>query len=155
MNKNIQQPIDLWDINPALGKKIDEISCSTRLNYKTYENIHDYLETQLEAWNLIPKPATQFYSPTGALALEISSLYFKLSCLHKALEWALIAFEARKNIMSVSYPFSLGKIYYELNDFDNAFKYFQLAYELDRYNPFSQNDKKYWIFYKSKKEKSK
>ena len=35
---------------------------------------------------------------------------------------------------------------------ENAYKYFQLAYNELRYQPFSYRDRKYWQFYKQRKE---
>ena len=41
---------------------------------------------------------------------------------------------------------------YELGDMENAYKYFDLTYNELRYTPFSMEDKKYWQFYKQRKE---
>ena len=35
---------------------------------------------------------------------------------------------------------------------ENAYKYFDLTYNELRYTPFSMKDKKYWQFYKQRKE---
>ncbi|WP_314357933.1 hypothetical protein [uncultured Veillonella sp.] len=35
---------------------------------------------------------------------------------------------------------------------ENAYKYFDLTYNELRYTPFSMEDKKYWQFYKQRKE---
>ena len=50
-----------------------------------------------QAWELLPKPATQFVEPTSAIACGISENYKKLGDYQKALEWMLIALEARKD----------------------------------------------------------
>ena len=39
-----------------------------------------------------------------------------------------------------------------LGDMENAYKYFDLTYNELRYTPFSMEDKKYWQFYKQRKE---
>ena len=44
------------------------------------------------------------------------------------------------------------QVYFELGDMDNAYKYFQFAYNELRYQPFSYRDRKYWQFYKQRKE---
>ena len=39
-----------------------------------------------------------------------------------------------------------------IGDMENAYKYFDLTYNELRYTPFSMEDKKYWQFYKQRKE---
>ena len=106
-----------------------------------------------QAWELLPKPATQFVEPTSAIACGISGSYKKLGDYPKALEWILIALEARKTVPDGSPFLWAGIIYYELGDMENAYKYFDLTYNELRYTPFSMEDKKYWQFYKQRKEK--
>ena len=51
----------------------------------------------MRAWDLIPKPATQFVTPTSGLCSEISGRFKELKDYSKALEWINIALAARKN----------------------------------------------------------
>ena len=66
----------------------------------------------------------------------------KLGDYQKALEWILIALEARKIVTDGSTFLWAGIIYYELGDMENAYKYFDLTYNELRYTPFSMEDKK-------------
>ena len=45
--------------------------------------------------------------------------------------------------------------YYDLEKYDEAYKYFDIAYNDAGYYPFSIEDKKYWQFYKQRKDELK
>ena len=76
-----------------LNKKINDFVCNSN-DAPTPEERIDILK---QAWELLPKPATQFVEPTSAIACSISGSYKKLGDYQKALEWMLIALEARKD----------------------------------------------------------
>ena len=138
----------LDQVNCELNKKINDFVCNSN-DATTPEKRIDILN---QAWELLPKPATQFVEPTSAIACGISGSYKKLGDYSKALEWILIALEARKTVPDGSTFLWAGIIYYELGDMENAYKYFDLTYNELRYTPFSMEDKKYWQFYKQRKE---
>ena len=145
----------LSDINPELNSKINNIICESR----QAKTLQERIDELMKAWDLIPKPATQFVTPTSgkhpqpAQTLpEISGRFKELKDYSKALEWINIALEARKTVPDGSTFLWAGIIYYELGDMENAYKYFDLAYKELRYTPFSMEDKKYWQFYKQRKE---
>ena len=138
----------LDQVNYELNKKINDFVCNSN-DVPTPEERIDILK---QAWELLPKPATQFVEPTSAIACGISGNYKKLGDYPKALEWILIALEARKAVPDGGPFLWAGIIYYELGDMENAYKYFDLTYNELRYTPFSMEDKKYWQFYKQRKE---
>ena len=138
----------LDQVNYELNKQINDFVCNSNDATKPEERI-DILN---QAWELLPKPATQFVEPTSAIACGFSGSYKKLGDYQKALEWILIALEARKTVPDGSTFLWAGIIYYELGDMENAYKYFDLTYNELRYKPFSMEDKKYWQFYKQRKE---
>ena len=138
----------LSDINPELNSEINNIICESRQAKTPQERIDELMR----AWDLIPKPATQFVTPTSGLCSEISGRFKELKDYSKALEWINIALEARKTVPDGSTFLWAGIIYYELGDMENAYKYFDLTYNELRYTPFSMEDKKYWQFYKQRKE---
>lgn len=45
----------------------------------------------------------------------------------------------------------MGRVCYELKEFDEAMQYFSIAYERGQKSAFSEFDKKYWDFYINKK----
>lgn len=138
----------LSDINPELNSEINNIICESR----QAKTLQERIDKLMRAWDLIPKPATQFVTPTSGLCSEISGRFKELKDYSKALEWINIALEARKTVPDGSTFLWAGIIYYELGDMENAYKYFDLTYNELRYTPFSMEDKKYWQFYKQRKE---
>ena len=138
----------LSDINPELNSEINNIICESR----QAKTLQERIDELMRVWDLIPKPATQFVTPTSGLCSEISGRFKELKDYSKALEWINIALEARKTVPDGSTFLWAGIIYYELGDMENAYKYFDLTYNELRYTPFSMEDKKYWQFYKQRKE---
>ena len=116
----------LSDINPELNSEINNIICESRQAKTPQERIDELMR----AWDLIPKPATQFVTPTSGLCSEISGRFKELKDYSKALEWINIALEARKTVPDGSTFLWAGIIYYELGDMENAYKYFDLTYVL-------------------------
>ena len=84
----------LDQVNYELNKKINDFVCNSN-DVPTPEERIDILK---QAWELLPKPATQFVEPTSAIACGISGSYKKIGDYPKALEWILIALEARKTV---------------------------------------------------------
>ena len=82
----------LDQVNYELNKKINEFVCNSN-DAPTPEERIDILK---QAWELLPKPATQFVEPTSAIACGVSENYKKLGDYQKALEWMLIALEHEK-----------------------------------------------------------
>jgi len=127
----------LDQVNYELNKKINEFVCNSN-DAPTPEERIDILK---QAWELLPKPATQFVEPTSAIACGISENYKKLGDYQKALEWMLIALEARKDEPAAGVFIWTGIVYYELGDMENAYKYFDLTYNELRYTPFYKQRK--------------
>lgn len=147
MNKHI----DLYDVQPKLAKQIEGFIIKSGDKKPIEEKISDLLK----GWELLSETKTEYYEPSSSLALGLSSNYFKLKDYQKSLEWALLAIKARKEVPSGYTYLTAGVGYFELNDLENAYKYFDLAYNEGKYNVFTNYDKKYWQFYKSKKENGK
>lgn len=134
--------------NPDLANEINDFICSSN----DLTDIEDKLATKLKAWDLIPEPKTSWVEPTSAVANGISGVYEEKGDYKTALDWILIALKAREKEPDAAVFCDAGVIYFELDDMENAYKYFQLAYDELRYQPFSYRDKKYWQFYKQRKE---
>ena len=64
----------LSDINPELNSEINNIICESRQAKTPQERIDELMR----AWDLIPKPATQFVTPTSGLCSEISGRFKEL-----------------------------------------------------------------------------
>ena len=141
----------LDQVNYELNKKINDFVCNSMMLLRRRKE----LIFSIKHGNFLPKPATQFVEPTSAIACGISENYKKLGDYQKALEWMLIALEARKDEPAAGVFIWTGIVYYELGDMENAYKYFDLTYNELRYTPFSMEDKKYWQFYKQRKRRNK
>ena len=48
--------------------------------------------------------------------------------------------------------FQMGRVCYELNEIDEAIKYFEIAYQRGKKRAFQEFDKKYWKFYSENKK---
>lgn len=144
--------IELDDVYPELAKQVRDLIVAS--NEKGL-SIDERITIKQQAWDLIPDPKTQFYTPTGSLALAISDCYRKLQDYKTALTWILLALEAREDMPDVTVMIDAGITYYELSDMENAYKYFDITYDMDKYSPFAGEDKKYWQFYKAEKENRK
>ena len=87
---NERKTMYLSDINPELNSKINNIMCESR----QAKTLQERIDGLMKAWDLIPKPATQFVTPTSGLCSEISGRFKELKDYSKALEWINIALEA-------------------------------------------------------------
>ena len=83
----------LSDINPELNSEINNIICESRQAKTPQERIDELMR----AWDLIPKPATQFVTPTSGLCSEISGRFKELKDYSKALEWIKYCIRCAKN----------------------------------------------------------
>ena len=138
----------LEEQNSDLNDEINDLICLSN----DLTSIEDRLAVKLKAWSLIPEPKINWVEPTSSVANGISGVYEETGDYKAALEWVLLALKARKIEPDASIFCDAGAIYFELGDMDNAYKYFQLAYNELRYQPFSYRDRKYWQFYKQRKE---
>ena len=138
----------LEEQNSDLNDEINDLICLSN----DLTSIEDRLAVKLKAWSLIPEPKINWVEPTSSVANGISGVYEEKGDYKVALEWVLLALKAREIEPDASIFCDAGAIYFELGDMENAYKYFQLAYNELRYQPFSNRDRKYWQFYKQRKE---
>lgn len=146
--------MNLEDYYPEIDNEINDIIC-------LYNDIHIFkkkvsFEEQeqilLKALDLIPKPIEQWLVPTGAVTISLFELYKKWGKTEEAEKYLHIALKVREAAPSPSTYLDAGIFYFDLDKLDLAYQYFDLAYNIHRYIPFSRVDKKYWRFYKSQKE---
>ena len=96
---NERKTMYLSDINPELNSEINNIICESR----QAKTLQERIDKLMRAWELIPKPATQFVTPTSGLCSEISGRFKELKDYSKELEWINIALEARKQFLMAVY----------------------------------------------------
>jgi len=140
--------MNLDAVNPELESKINDLVC------EAYNK--PFLEQEKllkEAFELIPKPVTQWAHPTTMVTIALFELYYKNQKYEQAKEWLSIALSvADLGTTNAGTYLLAGIFYYDLGKYDEAYKYFDIAYNDAGYYPFSIEDKKYWQFYKQRKD---
>lgn len=117
--------MNLTETNPELCTKIIKLSDSELNNSDDHER---QIKILLEAFSLIPEPATQWDHPTTHIANFLSIEHQELGDYDKAIYWGKVALDAKKGIPDTGVFLSLGIAYYHNNQLDEAFYYFDQAY---------------------------
>ena len=78
--------------------------------------------------------------------------YFNSSDFIQAKEWAEKALHNDTAENGAYEYFQMGRVCYELNEIDEALKYFEIAYQRGKKRAFQEFDKKYWKFYSENKK---
>ena len=140
--------MNLDAVNPELESKINDLVCEAY--NKSFSEQEKLLK---EAFELIPKPVTQWAHPTTMVTIALFELYYKHQKYEQAEEWLTIALSVADLGTTNAGTYLLGGIfYYDIEKYDDAYKYFDIAYNDAGYYPSSIEDKKYWQFYKQRKE---
>lgn len=119
------------------------------------ENPHDRLKNFIEYWEKLPEP--KFNQPEQIAELIIYCIFEELMDLDdytKAKLWTergMLTSRAKSSYSSYEY-IQLGRVCYELKEYDEAMKYFSIAYERGKKRAFQEFDKKYWEFYSKNKK---
>ena len=136
--------MNLDAVNPELESKINDLVCEAY--NKSFLEQEELLK---EAFELIPKPATQWVHPTTMVAIALFDLYYKNQKYNNGNCNDRVAHLGTTN--AGTYLLG-GLFYYDIEKYDDAYKYFDIAYNDAGYYPFSIEDKKYWQFYKQRRE---
>lgn len=124
------------------GNELDELS-------KHLEAINLYKE----AWSKLPPPATQWEIASWIAGCLFNS-FFDLKEYKQAKYWGNIELESRASDIDTGPLIDLGMVCYELEENDEAMRYFSKAYELGRRRAFQERPKKYYEFFIAEKNKS-
>lgn len=145
--------MNLEDYYPEIDCEIEKIlsSYNDMVFFKKI-SIEEEEKILLKALDLIPKPIEQWLVPTGAVTISLFELYKKWGKTEEAEKYLHIALKVREAAPSPSAYLDAGIFYFDLGKLDLAYQYFDLAYNIHRYIPFSRVNKKYWQYYKSQKE---
>ena len=113
----------------------------------------DSLEVFLHIWNELPEPKQEQPEQITNWIIDcIFNVYFDKQDYLKAKEWALRSLK-NDTAQYDSYEYiQLGRVCYELNEFEEAMKYFSISYERGKKRAFKEFDKKYWEFYSKNKK---
>ncbi|MRI63088.1 hypothetical protein EDM00_03640 [Ornithobacterium rhinotracheale] len=139
------------------------------LNSKQIENIVEEIETAiqlsidgkkddslnklLDIWEEIPIPKQKQPEQISNWVIDcIYSEYFDQGDFCNAKKWALRGLN-NDTAQYDSYEYiQMGRVCYELKEYDEAMKYFSIAYERGKKRAFQGFDKKYWEFYSKNKK---
>ena len=84
------------------------------------------------------------------IASCIFQAYFDMLKFNEAKHWALECLKMDLPDYATEEYMRVGEVYYELNEFDQSYKYFEIAYERGKKRAFKEHDNKYWTFFKQK-----
>lgn len=111
------------------------------------------LEFLLNLWNELPEPKHKQPEQISNWIIDcIFNNYFDNKDYSQAKEWAFRALNNDTAEEGAYEHFQMGRVCYELEEYDEAIKYFTIAYERGKKRAFQEYDKKYWEFYSLNKE---
>lgn len=131
------------------NKKLEETIVST---VEKGNELHDgkYYEGALDeynkAWGLLPEPKLE-WEIASWIAACIYSAYFDMAAFQEAKKWAEVALQTRGSNIDTAPLIDLGMVCYELNEYNEAYKYFHEAYGYGKKRAFQERPKKYLDFY--------
>lgn len=110
------------------------------------KNFAQALVKYTEAWASLPEVKTE-WEISGWVASCIYSAYFDMSDYESAKQWAKISLQTRSSEIDTAPLIDLGMVCYELGELDEAYSYFNDAYEYGKKRAFQERPKKYIDFY--------
>ena len=103
-------------------------------------------------WDSLPEPKHQQPEQISNWIIDcIFETYFNMGCYIEAKEWALKGLKNDTAEEGAYEHFQVGRVCYELEEYDEAMKYFSIAYDRGKKRAFKEYDKKYWEFYSKNK----
>ena len=107
----------------------------------------------LNLWDELPEPKNKQPEQRSNWIIDcIFNEYFNSSDFIQAKEWAEKALHNDTAEDGAYEYFQMGRVCYELNEIDEALKYFEIAYQRGKKRAFQEFDKKYWKFYSENKK---
>ena len=143
MNKHMKNGFDKFDEKvTSLVEKGNELHD----NQKYAEALEQYQK----AWQALPEPKSESELANWISAC-IYSAYFDLADYAEAKKWGETTLRTRGSDIDTVPLIDLGMVCYELNQFEEAYKYFNDAYNYGKERAFQDRPKKYLEFYLSKR----
>ncbi|EAS1760870.1 hypothetical protein BH012_23345 [Salmonella enterica] len=137
--------INLYDKDPALNEEINKIVLEGD-KYRHNKDINSALLCYEKAWILVPEPRTSWMMPSYWIASSFFSAYFDKCDYEKAKSWAYVLLEVKDSI-DTGPIVNMGMVCFELEQYDEAYKYFHDAYSYGKKRAFQERPKKYLEFY--------
>ncbi|HBX2114123.1 tetratricopeptide repeat protein [Klebsiella aerogenes] len=108
------------------------------------------LEQYKKAWNILPEPKPE-WQVANWISANIFSAYFDLGDYNEAKKWGEMTLQTRGSEIDTAPSIDLGMVCYELEQFDEAYKYFNDAYSYGKERAFKGRPKKYLEFFLNKR----
>ncbi|WP_367071087.1 hypothetical protein [Enterobacter roggenkampii] len=108
------------------------------------------LEQYQKAWQALPEPKFESEFANWISACMYSA-YFDLADYAEAKKWGETTLRTRGSDIDTAPLIALGMVCYELNQFEEAYKYFNDAYNYGKERAFQDRPKKYLEFYLRKR----
>ena len=104
-----------------------------------------------KAWDLLPEPKLEWTPLSSWVTGSFFNLHFDNGDFETAKDWAQKTLDGRESDIDTGPLINLGMVYFELEDYSQAYKYFDDAYSFGKARAFQERPKKYLKFYLEKK----
>lgn len=139
------------------NKNLEEIIVSRVEKGNELHDVKSYeeaLDEYKKAWELLPDPKLG-WEVSSWISACIYSAYFDMAAFKKSKEWAEITLQTRGSDIDTAPLIDLGMVCYELEEYDESYKYFDDAYSYGKARAFKERPKKYLDFYLGRKKELK
>jgi tetratricopeptide (TPR) repeat protein len=142
----------MQDLDPQLRENIDKILVNSRERLAAGDASGAIEDTET-AWNMLPDPKFD-WDVSKSFTHAVAKRYRDAGLFQKALHLMNDLFDSGTVKSYQDGPrFVLATIYFEMNDLDNAEKYFSEANQISKGRCFRGEDEKYHRFHKSRAKK--
>jgi tetratricopeptide (TPR) repeat protein len=137
---------ELSNVDPDLEQNIISIVEDGNV-FNVNKNYSSALQNYQKAWALLPEPKLEWELISLWLSGSFYTTYFNLKDYENAKIRAHSKLAATSSDIDTGPYIDLGMVYYELGQYDEAYKYFNAAYECGKTRAFKERPKKYLEFY--------
>jgi len=123
--------------------------------YSTNGDFESALKNYQEAWELLPEPKLEWEMLSSWLSGSFYTVYFNRSDFESAKHWGEAQLKATSSKIDTAPLIDLGMVCYELEKYEESYKYFDDAYNYGKARAFKERPKKYLDFYLVKKKEMK
>jgi len=140
---------DLANANPELAKDIMGIMESG--NALDERGDKDAARSAYQrAWDLLPEPKLEWPPLSAWITGSFYNLHFDSADFAAAKQWAQKSLQARESDIDTGPLIDLGMAHFELEEYAEAYRYFEQAHRLGKARAFQERPRKYLKFYLEK-----
>ena len=135
-------------LDSELQSRIDELRFGAAQFYRTDRALYYSMKT--EAWDLYPEPKEE-WNEAYSLAKDLFQALLRERDYEKAKLWLnrMIACNNNLHLFPGDLEFSIGRYLFEIEQYEPALGYFQIAVKIAGLRYFGNEDPKYREFYKT------